>query len=117
MKKQGRKHLAKKFPGKLKSLRTAKGWSLVKAGLEIGIAPNMIYLMESGRRLPDLPTITLIADAFQVSVDYLLGRTRKRKSDLTSDLKPEPKEVLNTDREVPRIDDLPIYREEHTPEA
>lgn len=42
---------------------------------EIGIALRTYQYYESGERKPDSDTILKIAEYFDVSVDYLLGRT------------------------------------------
>lgn len=44
------------------------------AGL-CGLHPNTIRLLESGQRQPTCRTLCLLADIFDVSIDYLLGRT------------------------------------------
>lgn len=39
----------------------------------LGIAASTIGMYEQGRRNPDTKTLTLLAEFFDVSVDYLLG--------------------------------------------
>lgn len=47
----------------------------------IGVAESTISMYETGNREPDLRTLSQIADYFQVSVDYLLGRDEKSPSE------------------------------------
>jgi len=49
---------------------------IVKA---IGISTMAYYRYEQGLREPDANTLTLLADYYDVSVDYLLGRTDNPK--------------------------------------
>lgn len=63
------------FPSRLKQLRRHKKMTQEQLGKQAGVTKVSISLYESGRRTPDLETITKIADALEVSVDYLLGRT------------------------------------------
>ncbi len=58
----------------LSILRKQNGLSQQKLGLEVGLASNTICQYESGRRIPDVNTLILLANYFQVSTDYLLGR-------------------------------------------
>lgn len=41
----------------------------------LGVAPQTIYKYEKGINEPDLKTINKIAEYFNVTTDYLLGRT------------------------------------------
>ncbi len=64
-------------------LRKQKGISQNKLGLEVGLANNTICQYESGRRVPDVSTLILLADYFGVSTDYLLDRQSPEESPLT----------------------------------
>ncbi|MCU9809307.1 helix-turn-helix domain-containing protein [Paraclostridium sp. AKS46] len=63
------------FANHLKQLRESTGLSQVDLAKIIGVSPSTIGMYEQGRRTPDLEVLTEIATHFQVSVDYLLGRT------------------------------------------
>lgn len=58
-------------------LRKQNGLSQNKLGLEVGLASNTICQYESGRRIPDVSTLILLADYFGVSTDYLLDRQER----------------------------------------
>lgn len=61
----------------LKKLRTQKGLSQQEFASIIHSAQNTVSQWESGKRDADSKTIQEIADYFNVSVDYLLGRDTK----------------------------------------
>jgi len=60
---------------KLKHLRNQKGISQLKLAMDLDLNQNSISRYESGEREADYKTLIKIADYFDVSVDYLLGRT------------------------------------------
>lgn len=62
------------FPKKLAELRKEKGVSQIKAATDLGVDPSTVAKYETGDRLPDLVMLIKIADYFDVSTDYLLGR-------------------------------------------
>ena len=64
---------------RLKELRTRHGVSQVKLAMDLGLSQNSISRYENGEREADYETLVAIADYFNVSVDYLLGRTNKPK--------------------------------------
>ncbi len=60
---------------RLKELRMERKLSQVRLGIELNIDQTTISHYETGVREPDYKTLILIADYFDVSIDYLLGRT------------------------------------------
>lgn len=64
-----------KFGTNLKRLRKQKGITQQEIANEINTSRSCISNYESGNRQPDNQTIKLIADFFDVSVDYLFGRS------------------------------------------
>ena len=62
------------FGLKLKELRVEKGLSQRKLGEVFGVCNQTVSFWESGSREPDMDTLSEIADYFEVSVDFLLGR-------------------------------------------
>ena len=64
---------------RLKSLRKEKGISQLKLALDLNISQNSISRYETGEREADYRTLILIADYFDVSIDYLLERTDNPK--------------------------------------
>lgn len=47
---------------------------------ELGVDVSMVSLWENGKNYPEVKKIIKIAEHYQVSVDYLLGLTKDRKS-------------------------------------
>jgi transcriptional regulator with XRE-family HTH domain len=70
---------------RLKSLRESKGYKQNFIAEKIGIKSNTLSGYESGARRPDAEILAKLADLYEVSTDYLIGRTEKRHYyDLTS---------------------------------
>ena len=60
---------------RLRELRKAKGISQLKLAMELNTNQNTISRYETGEREPGINELIGIANYFNVSVDYLLGRT------------------------------------------
>ena len=61
------------FGKKLRELRIEKGLSQRKLGELFNVCNQSVSFWETGSREPDLDTLKLIAEFFDVSTDYLLG--------------------------------------------
>ena len=64
---------------RLKLLRKQKHMSLLSLAMKLNTTQMSISRYETGKREPDLKTLILIADFFDVSIDYLLERTDNPK--------------------------------------
>lgn len=64
----------------LKNLRKENKLTQKELADKINVTHVSISGYESGNRNPDTETLQLIADYFDTSVDYLLGRTHKKGS-------------------------------------
>ena len=60
---------------RLKTLRKNKHISQLKLSLDLGIPQNSISRFETETRRPDYYTLIQLADYFNVSIDYLVGRS------------------------------------------
>ena len=60
---------------RLKQLRREKGISQLKLAMDLAMNQNSISRYENREREAGYETLIAIADYFQVSLDYLLGRT------------------------------------------
>ena len=60
---------------RLKELRRAKGISQLKLALDLNTHQNTISRYETGEREPGINELIMIANYFNVSVDYLIERT------------------------------------------
>ncbi len=64
---------------RLKELREKRHISQLKLGMDLCMNQNSISRYETGEREADYATLILFADYFDVSIDYLLGRTDNPK--------------------------------------
>ena len=60
---------------RLKELRRSRGISQVKLAMDLNMGQNTISRYENEIHEADYETLVLFADYFNVSIDYLLGRT------------------------------------------
>lgn len=63
------------FPERTKNLREKRRIYQREVAEAIGITTRAYQFYESGRSEPSIKTLAAIADYFNVSVDYLIGRT------------------------------------------
>lgn len=63
---------------RLKELRKEKRLSQLKVALDLNMNQNSISRYENMEREADYETLIRFADYFNVSIDYLLGRTDER---------------------------------------
>ncbi|MFD0771469.1 helix-turn-helix domain-containing protein [Bacillus sp. CGMCC 1.60114] len=89
---------------RLSELRKNRKWSLQDTADRLGIAKSTYAGYENGYRLPSLQSLSKIADLFDTSVDYIIGRTEnlhqnKDVIDITKLLK-DPDQTLAIDGEV-----------------
>ncbi len=64
---------------RLKELRKKKGITQLKLAMDLGLNQNTVSRYETGEREADYKTLIMLADYFNVSVDYLLERTDDNK--------------------------------------
>lgn len=64
----------------LKKLRKQRKISQLKLALDLGMNQNSISRYENCQREADYMTLIMIADYFDVSIDYLIGREDKHNS-------------------------------------
>ena len=62
------------FRQRLQQLRTRKGLSRQALGELCGLSKNAIATYELDTRMPSAQSLIALADFFNVSTDYLLGR-------------------------------------------
>ena len=63
---------------RLKSLRKERKISQLKLAIDLNMNQNTISRYENMERQADYETLIAFADYFDVSVDYLLGRSDKK---------------------------------------
>jgi len=65
------------FAERLKDLRKEKKLSQYQLAEKVGVTQTAINLWELNKREPKLSAVSNIADFFDVSLDFLAGRTDK----------------------------------------
>lgn len=67
------------FGSRLRELRKCRNLLAKDLADELGITKPSISLYEQGKGYPTVEKLILLADFFDVSIDYLLGRTNSMK--------------------------------------
>lgn len=65
---------------RISELRERRGWTQEELANSVGITRAALSHYEKNRRKPDFDTLTRLADRFNVSIDYLIGRTNEEKA-------------------------------------
>ena len=65
------------FSETMRHLRETLGWSQEKLAGKSGISAAAISHFETGKRLPSFENLIRLADAFDVSIDRLIGRNHE----------------------------------------
>ena len=111
---------------RIKDMRLEKGMSQQELGDMIGVTKVSICGYENGTRTPSLETFCILADIFDTTTDYLLGRedesrvsnalpdlNKKDTRDIARDLEKTLKDLENSEDAL-MFDGEPI--DEHTKE-
>ena len=88
----------------INELRIEKNLTQAQLANVLGITQDSISLWERGKRFPDTTYVVKLADFFQVSVYYLLGRSDDLGAVIApqSDLTREEQQLLNDFRTLSR---------------
>lgn len=73
------------FPNRLRALRNDRSWTQADLASKINVSPKTIGAWERGTREPPIETITKLSDIFDVSADYLLGKTTQKNTISTTE--------------------------------
>jgi len=73
-----------KFGNILRQLREEKELSQVELAKKLNITSQSLSQYELSKRMPDIEMVNRLADFFNVSVDYLLGRIDVKDSSIFS---------------------------------
>ncbi len=105
------------FKDRLKALRISRGLTQEELSSKLSISRSAIGMYEKGNRQPDFDTLELIADFFNVDIDYLLGRTNKTTYIPEPDLSNVTNLIFPSSRAVPILGEIcagdGIYCEEN----
>lgn len=64
-----------KFSQRLRALRKEHRITQKELADAVGVSANQVSEMEKGTKITSLPKLCLLCDYFNVSADYLLGRS------------------------------------------
>jgi transcriptional regulator with XRE-family HTH domain len=85
---------------RLAFLRDQRGLTQEELASSLGISRAALSHYEKNRREPDTETLGKVADLFQVSIDYLVGRTAQTNATLDSDVRQFTDELELSDDEI-----------------
>jgi len=71
----------------LKKLRDKKGLSQTQLANKLHVAQNTVSNWETGNREPDWEMMSVIANFFGVTMDFLLGRTETKNTSFVAETK------------------------------
>lgn len=94
---------------RLSELRKSKKWSLQDTADQLGIAKSTYAGYETGYRWPLLQSLSKIADLFNTSVDYILGRTDDVRSENVielAEIMKNPDKTISIDGESLSTDEI-----------
>lgn len=66
---------------RIRRLRMSRGITQKEMATVLGMTPNAYQKYEYGEREPNMATLVALADFFDVSLDYLVGRSDNPKRD------------------------------------
>ena len=69
--------MAETFQERLKEMRERRGWSQAELAQKSRLQPTAISHFETGGRSPSFDNLRRLADALNVSTDYLIGRSNE----------------------------------------
>lgn len=95
---------------RISELRKQAGMSQFQLAKVLDIATSTLGMYETGRREPSLKVMNRIANYFNVTTDYLLGRPEKKDDDTkTADIKDDDVIFTYEGRQIPK-EDLELIR-------
>ncbi len=99
---------------RLKQLREQRGWSQTDLAQKINVSKQTIHEYVLGRKSPSREKLAALADLFNTSVDYLMGRTDVKEpiNKLMKELQSSSPNLIDiVTRSKPTIDGVPIDEE------
>lgn len=94
---------------RISSLRKQRGLSQAQLADKLKLSQSALGMYETGKKEPNLNTLSVLADFFNVSIDYLVGREKKSESSNIISLAEEP--ILEYGGAKSTEDDLYIIKE------
>jgi transcriptional regulator with XRE-family HTH domain len=101
---------------RIAKLREERGWTQEQTAAAIGISRAALSHYEKNRREPDTETLTKFADLFNISIDYLVGRTNVPNPPLSPDVREFVDSLELSDEQIMERFSLSIDGRKLTPE-
>lgn len=89
---------------RIRALRAEKNITQLRLSLELEVAQETISAYEKGKHSPSLKSLIKLADLFDVSIDYLIGRSDIRKPETGKLLQDEEILLLTRYRRLSTLD-------------
>jgi transcriptional regulator with XRE-family HTH domain len=89
------------FPARLKAARDLRDWNQTEVAKRSGLPPSSIAHFEAGARKPSFDNLRRLANALEVTTDFLLGRVDEPT--LTEDADPlfrDARKLTGGDRDL-----------------
>ncbi|OAZ49267.1 helix-turn-helix domain-containing protein [Paenibacillus polymyxa] len=93
---------------RIAELREHKGLKQEELAQSLGITRAALSHYEKNRRKPDFETLTKLADIFEVTIDYLVGRTSQPTAILDSGVREFVDQLELSDEDILRRFNLTI---------
>lgn len=95
---------------RIKELRKERGLRQSELATTLHVSQQAVGSWETGRTVPGADTLNVLADYFNVTTDYLLGRPEKKDDDTkTADIKDDDVIFTYEGRQIPK-EDLELIR-------
>lgn len=92
------------FGKNMKSLRKTKGFTQEQLAIILNTTRSCISNYELGNRQPDNETISAVADFFEVSIDFLMGRSSVPVSFKSDDDMQQMQQIINSANDIEELD-------------
>lgn len=69
--------MSEKFSDRLRQIREEKKLSQTDLALRAGLQPSAVSHFETDRRSPSFDNLRRLADALNITIDYLIGREKE----------------------------------------
>lgn len=89
---------------RIRALRAEKNITQLRLSIELEVAQETISAYEKGKHSPSLKSLIKLADLFDVSIDYLIGRSDVRKMESRDSLPDEEMLLLTRFRSLNSLD-------------
>lgn len=89
---------------RIRSLRGEKQITQLRLSMELDVAQETVSAYEQGKHAPSMKTLVKLADIFDVSIDYLVGRSDIRRPELSEHLQDEELLLISRFRKMDAMD-------------